>query len=138
MAIQNFRVDTCDTTWLGKIGKNWGGFVKVILTTLVFKFGFGFLDVATDQLSGTNHLNGEYGLSLYFIAGVRSDYKGAYGPHRLFGFLNFSFIWYYGILRTLQIAWKSNWSDLSMCWRATKVLFLACVAVAWPLLTVFL
>ena len=111
---------------------------KVFFMTFILKYGLGQFDVGTDLLNGSNFLNGQYGLSLYFIAPLRSENPEAYGKNYIFGILCLAFVWCGGVLRTLQIAWDSNWRDLSLWWRAMKVLFLVCVAVVWPMLTVLL
>ena len=113
-------------------------FFKAFVMTFILKFLLGFSDVVLDFIAGINFLAGTYGLSLYFIAGVRSDYAETdYGQHELFGMLTLSVIWIPGILRVALMALDTKWRKHSLCDKLLLALFLTVMAAAWPLFNVF-
>ena len=113
--------------------------MKAFFMTFILKFCLGAFDVASDKINGFNFLTGQYGLSVYFIAGVRSDFDNAeYGPNKLFGYLTLAVVWLPGAFRSIQIALDSNWSDLSIWKKIKKSLFLIIMAAAWPMFNVFM
>ena len=122
-------------------GFSWRKFfrdLKMVVMT-IFKFIFSGVDIGTDLVNGINFITGEYGLAVYFIAGVRSDFPNEeYGPQYLFGVLTLSLVWMPGAFRTREMAVDTNWSDLSYWQRLMKGFCLVVIFAAWPLLTVFL
>ena len=108
--------------------------LKNFVMVFVLKFLFGLMDVMTDLITGINYLTGQYGLSLYFIAGVRSDYAGDYGSHPIYASLTLSVVWLPGLFRTLELALKTNWREMSALDRTRKAAFLMVMTLAWPAL----
>ena len=114
------------------------GQLKNFFMVFVFKFVLGICDVASDLVTGINYLNGQYGLSLYFIAGVSSDYAGQYESHPLYASLTLTVVWLPGIFRTVEMALKTNWRQMRAWDRTRKAAFLITMVVAWPAINPFM
>ena len=98
------------------------------------QFGMGLFDVSSDMINGKNYADGQYGTSIYFVAGVRTDFDGQYGPHLIFSALTLALVWLPGTFRTVEMARETEWSNLT-AWESTgKALFLLVVTLAWPAL----
>ena len=104
----------------------------------ILQFCLGLFDVTSDMVNGVNFIDGQYGLSVYFIAGVGSEYAGEYGPHILNGVLTLAVVYVPGALRTIQMALDTKFGEMSAWERALTVPFLITIAVAWPVLIPFL
>ena len=112
--------------------------MKVLVMVFILQFCLGLFDVTSDMVNGVNFIDGEYGLSIYFIAGVASEYAGQYGPHILNGVLTLAVIYVPGAFRTIQMAQDTKFSEMSPWERALTVPFLITITVAWPVLIPFL